>query len=106
MAHLTIFSMKPSAGLLHMARLVVTEGFVDDLAQVWSRRIAVRVRDSLRNLESFPELGSTLLPVGMRKKYGDSVRRLTVAPFDIIYEFDKRGDCVSVYALVSCRRIR
>lgn len=88
-----------------MARLVITEGFVDDLAQVWSKRIAARVRDSLRNLETFPELGSTLLPVGMRRKYGESVRRLTVAPFDIIYEFDSQSDCVSVYALVPCRRI-
>ncbi len=88
-----------------MARLVITEGFVDDLARVWSKRIAMRVRDSLRNLETLPELGSTLLPVGMRRKYGESVRRLTVAPFDIIYEFDRQGDCVNVYALVPCRRI-
>ena len=68
MARLTIFSMKSSTGPLRMAVLVITEGFVDDLAQVWSKRIAVRIRDSLRNLEAFPELGSTLLPVGMRGK--------------------------------------
>lgn len=106
MAHLTIFSMKPSAGLLHMARLVITEGFVDDLSQVWSARVPKRIRESLEILETYPELGSTLLPVRMRKTYGESVRRLTVAPFDVIYEFDRGTDCVYVYALVSCRRMR
>lgn len=98
--------MKSSAGLLHMARLVITEGFVDDLSQVWSARVPKRIRESLENLETYPELGSTLLPVRMRKTYGESVRRLTVAPFDVTYEFDRGTDCVYVYALVSCRRMR
>ena len=88
-----------------MARLVVTEGFVDDLSQVWPARVSKRIRESLENLETYPELGSTLLPVRMRKTYGESVKRLTVAPFDVIYEFDRSTDCVYVYALVSCRRI-
>ena len=94
MAHLTIFSMKPSAGLLHMARLVVTEGFVDDLLQVWSARVSKRIRESLENLETYPELWSTLLPVRMRKTYGESVRRLTVAPFDLI---GARTACMSMH---------
>lgn len=89
-----------------MARLVITEGFVDDLSQVWSARVPKRIRESLEILETYPELGSTLLPVRMRKTYGESVRRLTVAPFDVIYEFDRGTDCVYVYALVSCRRMR
>lgn len=88
-----------------MARLVVTEGFVDDLSQVWSARVSKRIRESLENLETYPELWSTLLPVRMRKTYGESVRRLTVAPFDVICEFDRGTDCVYVYALVSCRRM-
>lgn len=89
-----------------MARLVITEGFVDDLSQVWSARVSKRIRESLENLETYPELWSTLLPVRMRKTYGESVRRLTVAPFDVIYEFDRGTDYVYVYALVSCRRMR
>ena len=89
-----------------MARLVVTEGFVDDLAQVWSACVSKRFRESLENLETYPELWSTLLSARMRKTYGESVRRLTVAPFDVICEFDRGTDCVYVYALVSCRRMR
>lgn len=89
-----------------MARLVITEDFVDDLSQVWSARVSKRIREPLENLETYPELGSTLLPVRMRKTYGESVRRLTVAPFDVIYEFDRDADRVYVYALVSCRRMR
>ena len=103
---LAVGSLTASAGLLHMARLVITEGFVDDLSQVWSARVSKRIRESLENLETYPELWSTLLSVRMRKTYGEPVRRLTVAPFDVIYEFDRGTDCVYVYALVSCRRMR
>ena len=90
---------------MHMARLVITEGFVDDLSQVWLARVSKRIRESLENLETYPELGSALLPVRMRKTYGESVKRLTVAPFDVIYGFDRVTDCVYVYALVSCRKM-
>ena len=30
-----------------MARLVITEGFVDDLSQVWFARVSKRIRESL-----------------------------------------------------------
>ncbi len=89
-----------------MARLVLTEGFVDDLSQVWSERVASRVRESLEALETFPRLGATDMPKGIKRTYGDSVRRLSVPPFDLIYEFDEKADSVLVYALVPCRRMR
>ena len=89
-----------------MARLVLTEGFADDLSQVWSERVAGRVRKSLEALETFPRLGAADMPKGIKRTYGDSVRRLSVPPLDLIYEFDEEADSVLVYALVPCKRMR
>lgn len=97
--------LKLSAERLLMARIVPTEGFVDDLAQVWSCRVTAYIRESLEALQTFPRLGAADLPKGIKRTYGDSVRRLSVPPFDLIYEFDEEADSVYVYALVPCRRM-
>lgn len=83
-----------------MARLVYADAFVDGMTsvQLESKRDEILGKTDL--LASFPELGSTLLPKSIREKYGNDVRKLVAAPFDIVYEYDSQNDTVHILGLV------
>ncbi len=82
-----------------MPSLIYTEGFADDMAQV---ELASKRQEIFRHtdlLSEFPELGSRNLPRSIVQTYGDSVRKLAVKPFLIIYEYREDEDIVYILGL-------
>lgn len=88
-----------------MAKVIFTERFVQDAAVIWSPRIRENLRSSLESIETFPELGSGLVPQSIKQEFGDNVRKLVVGPFDLVYEYDKDQDHVMIYGLIPQRKI-
>ena len=89
-----------------MARVELTERFVDDASGIRSDRVLEHVHGVVRNLERFPQMGSTDVPRSIAREFGDDVRKYVVAPFDLVYEYNKDSDVVYVYGLVPCVQAR
>lgn len=86
-----------------MAEIVITEGFVEDITQVYldSKREEIWYAVSL--LEHAPEMGSRILPTSIRRRFGESVYKIVVNPFDVIYRYSLEQDKVFVVGLVHQR---
>ena len=89
-----------------MPRVELTERFVNDASDIRSDRVLDHVYRALRNLESFPQMGSTDVPRSIVREFGEGVRKYVVAPFDLIYEYNEGTDVVLVYGLVPCVQAR
>lgn len=87
-----------------MTTLNYSESFVEDVSQIYSLNIINRIEDAMSSIEAFPHLGSANIATSIRAKYGDSVRKLVVAPYDIIYEYNEMDDVVEVLGLVHFRQ--
>ena len=57
-------------------------------------------------LSDFPDLGSANVPESIRLRFGGSVRKLMVHPFDVVYEYDRASDRVNVFGLAHQRAAR
>lgn len=88
-----------------MATLDFSEGFVDDLAEVSSERVREAVYAVLAPLAALPNYGSPDIPLSVKRKFGSNVRKLVVAPYDIIYTYDEETDVVRVHGLVPQRAV-
>ena len=89
-----------------MARMVYAEEFLEGASLIWSDSVRSHLVNALHAIEAFPEIGSTDVPVSLRERYGESVRKFTIRPFDLVYEYDGEADTVLVYGLVPFRRAR
>ena len=89
-----------------MPRVELTERFVNDASDIRSDRVLDHVYGALRNLESFPQMGSTDVPRSIVREFGEGVRKYVVVPFDLIYEYNESSDVVLVYGLVPCVQAR
>lgn len=89
-----------------MAKMILTEGFVDDLSFVNSDKVLDDIRRVLGAIEAFPRIGSTDIPRSIVEAYGPGILKAVVKPFDVVYEYDEGADTVIVYALVPFRRAR
>ena len=87
-----------------MAKLIYSDAFIEDMlaVELESKRDELLARADL--LSDFPDLGSRNIPNSIRIRYGDSVRKLVVSPFDIVYEHDVDADAVFVLGLVRHQR--
>lgn len=86
-----------------MAEIVFTEGFMADAAVVQLESKMDEILDRIALLESSPELGASILPASIRRRYGPQARKLVVRPFDIIYDYLPAEDCVVVLTLIHQR---
>lgn len=86
-----------------MAEVVYTEQFASDLALVELDSKVDEILSLTDLLEEIPELGSKNLPASIRRSYGESVRKLVVDPFDIVYEYDQDAEAVYVLGIVHQR---
>ena len=86
-----------------MVRLEYSWRFADDLASVTSEEVEAHVMRCLDALESFPEIGSPLVPDRIEREIGPGVRKIVVAPFDLVYTYRSGADVVQVEALVPQR---
>lgn len=89
-----------------MARMIYTEGFLDDASFIYSPRVKEDLANALRSIESFPRIGSTAVPVSIKEQFGHGVLKVIVKPFDLIYEYDEEADLVVVYGLIPFRAAR
>lgn len=87
-----------------MARMVYTDGLIDDLSYVYSDKVLNDIQQVLNAIEAFPRIGSTNLPQSIIELFGTNVLKAVVKPFDLIYEYDEASDTVIVYGLVPFRR--
>lgn len=79
------------------------EGFARDVAGIWSPSVECHLRRVLTMLEAFALSGSTNVPASITAEFGPCVRKCTVNPFDLVYEYDAQSDTVFVYGLVRQR---
>ncbi len=86
-----------------MAKVDVSEGFVEDMVQVYLGSKRDEIWDAISLLEHAPEMGSRILPVSIRRRFGESARKLVVDPFDVIYRYFPEEDTVYVAGLVHQR---
>ena len=89
-----------------MARMIYTEGFLDDAACVYSPKVQADLENALAAIEAFPRIGSADVPSSIREQFGDGVLKAIVKPFDLIYEYLEEADSVVVYGLVPFRAAR
>lgn len=86
-----------------MPRMIYTEGFLDDAALIYSDRVMSKLSNALNSIEAFPQIGSQMVPSSIKSLYGGRVRKVVVAPFDLVYEYIEDEDAVIVYGLVPFR---
>ena len=89
-----------------MARLAVSDDYVTRRNEIGSDRMRKRLDDALVSLWRFPRLGSKVVSRQVRRRYGKGVRKVTVAPYQIIYSYDAASDTVFVYNLLFTPAIR
>ncbi|MDO4442731.1 MAG: sirohydrochlorin cobaltochelatase [Slackia sp.] len=87
-------------------KMVYAARFIEDASCVWSGRLRAAIVRALSNIEEFPEIGSQNLPASVKDEFDDSVRKVAIKPFDLVYEFKKSENAVYIYALVPMRSIR
>ena len=97
---------RPPSCVLNMARIIYTNGFIEDLSFVYSDKVLNDIRKALDAIETFPNIGSSDIPQSVVEDFGSNVRKAIVKPFDLVYEYDEPADTVIVYGLVPFRRAR
>jgi hypothetical protein len=85
------------------ARLRITENFIEDLSQIYSGQVLLRIRNALQMLEANPEVGSPLARQSLVAAFGEGIRTYSIATFILVYRFD--GTYVDVLALIYGPRI-
>lgn len=86
-----------------MARLAYSWRFADDLADVTSSEVEAHVYRCLDAIESFPELGSPVVPDRITEEFGHGVRKVVVSPFDLIYSYVPGDETIRIEALIPQR---
>ena len=86
-----------------MTKVLLSEGFKQDLLGVESDRVLSAIFNALDLLEVMPTAGSRDVPESALALFGPGVRKLVVSPFDIIYRYDEVSDEVRVAGLIHQR---
>lgn len=86
-----------------MTRVLLSEGFKQDVLIVESDRVLAGIFRALDLLEIMPTAGSRDVPASASALFGQGVRKLVVSPFDIIYRYDEDADEVRVAGLIHQR---
>ena len=87
-----------------MPKMIYSGRFIDDASLIWSDRVMSELFTILKNIEAFPEIGSSNVPGSVKDEFGQNVRKVVVGPFDLVYEYEKSNDMVYVHALVHQRK--
>ena len=89
-----------------MARLVYTEGFVDDLARIQLSAKRKEIFRYIAMLADFPKAGSTNVAASVVDEFDSGIRKLTVQPFLVVYEYHETEAAVCLLGLVHQKRAR
>ena len=83
-----------------MHSVIFAERFVNDLASVCSTKVLDRILHNVELLQTVPEMGSANLPDSIRELFGEDVRKLSVAPFLVLYKVLPESEDVLVLGMV------
>lgn len=86
-----------------MPRLEYAERFANDLVLIRSPKVEARILENLDNIERFGEFGALLVPPSIKREFGDSVRKVAVNPFDLVYTLYPEQDLARIEALIHQR---
>ena len=75
-------------------------------AEVASERTRSRIDGMLATIRAMPGVGSSLVTDSIRCRYGHDVLKAIVAPYLIIYRYDRPRDTVYVFDLLDARLVR
>jgi hypothetical protein len=88
-----------------MAKVVISQGFIDDLIVVTSNKVLTNIIHTVELLETIPNMGSCDLPRSIREEFGNHAHKIPVNPFDIITLYDETADEVIVVSLIHQRAV-
>ena len=86
-----------------MAEIIYTDSCIEDMLSVQLEGKRGEIFQRIDLLSSFPDLGSANVPDSITERHGNNVRKLTVSPFDVVYEYSPEEDAVYVLGLVHQR---
>ena len=64
-----------------------------------------RKQTSAYTLGAFPRIGTPEIAPSISEKYGEDVMKVSVKPFDLIYEYDEATGTVYLYGLIHNRSV-
>lgn len=89
-----------------MAKMLYALTFIDDAETIHSPRVRKHLESVLSMIETFPESGSLVTSEFLKSRYGEEVRRCEIAPFYLLYTYERKTDTVRVRGLVPQRSAR
>lgn len=90
-----------------MARLIFTEGFVEDVAdKVELATKRAQIQAACRLLADFPEMGLPSPRTTLKEAFGEGIRTIPVSPFTVVYEYSAPLETVYVLGLMHGRQVR
>lgn len=88
-----------------MPQLEFSERFANDLAKVTSDRVERHIYRVLDNIEAFGGFGSPVVPDSIRAEFGEEVRKVFVAPFDLVYTYYPDKNVARIETLIYARAV-
>lgn len=86
-----------------MPKLMFSQRFARDLAEITSPKLERRIFDMLDYIEAYGGFGSSNVPASVKRCYGEEVRKVAINPFDLIYTLDSEADVAHIEALIHQR---
>ena len=86
-----------------MARLRYSELFLENASTIQSHDKRVEIRHRVELLQTFPEMGSQDVSRFIKNSFGKHVRKLTIKPFVVVYEYKEKTDEVWMLGLIHQR---
>lgn len=88
-----------------MARVLFSLAFLDDVETVYSQRLRKHLESVLSMIETFPYSGSRVKSESLASKYGNETLFCTIAPFYLVYSYDREADTVYIHGLIPQRSV-
>ena len=79
--------------------LRIADEFIYGLSEIRSASLRERIRNLIRSIEQFPEMGSPDVRHSLVEQYGNGLRKVSVSTFVIIYRVT--DETIEVLALVA-----
>jgi mRNA-degrading endonuclease RelE of RelBE toxin-antitoxin system len=83
-----------------MAKMLFALTFLEDVETICSPHVRKHLESVLSMIETFPESGPLVSSECLTSKHGGEVRRCDVAPFCIVYTYERSTDTVRIRGLV------
>ncbi|MCH3948223.1 MAG: hypothetical protein LKE43_05375 [Olsenella sp.] len=86
-----------------MAKMLYALTFLDDAETIYSPRVRRHLESVLSMIEAFPESGALITSEFLKSRYGGEVHRCGIAPFYLVYTYERETGTVRVRGLVPQR---